>query len=82
MFRFLDAQAVASGGFYNMEPHFLMLAPALGLVAALLIKWEPVGATIEESDGQHRTEDAVLEGNIQQIAPWGLRIDFDRLSKP
>lgn len=54
---------VASVGFYNMIG-ILMLAPALGLVAALLIKWEPVGATIEESDGQHRAEDAVLEGNI------------------
>jgi hypothetical protein len=42
----------------------LMLAPALGLIAALLIKWEPVGATIEKSDGQHRADEAVLEGNI------------------
>jgi MFS family permease len=53
---------VASVGFYNMIG-ILMLAPALGLVAALLIKWEPVGATIDESDEEHRA-DAVLEGNI------------------
>lgn len=53
---------VASVGFYNMIG-ILMLAPALGLAAALLIKWEPVGATIEEHEEQQRT-DAVLEGNL------------------
>ncbi|MEX3936190.1 hypothetical protein AB4Y32_31140 [Paraburkholderia phymatum] len=56
-------------GFYNMIG-ILMLAPALGLIAALLIKWESVGATIEESDGQHRADEAVLEGN--NLADRGL----------
>jgi MFS family permease len=53
---------VAAVGFYNMIG-ILMLAPALGLVAALLIKWEPVGASMEE-DGEQHHENAVLEGNI------------------
>ncbi|MDR3098288.1 MAG: MFS transporter [Paraburkholderia sp.] len=52
---------VASVGFYNMIG-ILMLAPALGLAAALLIKWEPVGAGIEESDEQG-SAGAVVERN-------------------
>ena len=37
---------IASVGFYNMIG-VLMLAPALGLIAALAIKWEPVGASMD-----------------------------------
>jgi MFS family permease len=53
---------IATVGFYKMIG-FLMLAPALGLAAALLIKWEPVGAAIDELDEHHRA-DTLIEENI------------------
>jgi MFS family permease len=40
---------MASVGLYNMVG-FLMIVPALGLVAALLIKWEPVGTGMDSKD--------------------------------
>lgn len=51
---------MASLGFYNMIG-LLMLVPALGLVAALLIKWEPVGAGIDGNDVADGV-DHVVEG--------------------
>ncbi|MBW4049353.1 MAG: MFS transporter [Proteobacteria bacterium] len=42
---------IAATGFYNMLG-ILMLAPALGLIAALTIKWEPVGASMDGADDQ------------------------------
>lgn len=51
----------ASVGLYNMIG-ILMLAPALGLIATLLIKWEPTGESMDGKDDDPERVDAVLNG--------------------
>lgn len=50
---------MASVGFYNMIG-LLLLVPALGLVAALLIKWEPVDSMDGKREPEH--SESVVEG--------------------
>lgn len=46
---------IASVGFYNMIG-WLLLAPVVGLVAALLVRWEPVGESMDGSDEEERAD--------------------------
>ncbi len=53
----------ASVGFYNMIG-LLLLVPATGLASALLIKWEPIGASMDQDAGAEG-EAAAMAGVLE-----------------